>query len=86
MPQLFDVLEALYGCKETFCFDVSSETTEIEDCDLGFLDLLAGSSTPSSSRKRPASVLQDQSAQNEGEVGSGHGTSRASSTGSGSIY
>lgn len=68
MPQLFDVLEALYGCKETFCFDVSSETTEIEDCDLGFLDLLAGSSTPSSSRKRPASVLQDQSAQNEGEV------------------
>ena len=68
MPLLLEVLEALYGCKETFCFGVSSETTEVDDCDLCFLDLLAGSSGPSSSRKRPASVLQDESAKNEGEV------------------
>ena len=68
MPELLEVLEAFHGCKETFSFDVSPEATEIEDFDLGFLDLLAGSSTPASSRKRPASVLQDQGAKNEGEV------------------
>ena len=58
MSQLLDLLDVFHGCKETFCFDVVAEPTDIEDANAGFLDLLAGSSSGAVSKKRPASQTQ----------------------------
>ena len=68
MAQLMDLLESYHGTKQTFCFDIASEDPDLDDVEIGFLDLLAGSSSASSIKKRPASIRQHQDPQNDGEV------------------
>ncbi|CAE7784270.1 unnamed protein product, partial [Symbiodinium necroappetens] len=65
MAQLMDLLESYHGTKQTFFFDIASEDPDLDDVEIGFLDLLAGSS---SIKKRPASIRQHQDPQNDGEV------------------
>ncbi|CAE7461722.1 unnamed protein product [Symbiodinium sp. CCMP2592] len=71
MFDLMDLLEAFHGLKETFCFDAVSKSPELDDGTSGFLDLLAGSSSGGTSKKRPAAqadAVQGQGPRNEGEV------------------
>ena len=68
MAQLMDLLESYHGTKQTFCFGIVSEDPNLDDLEVWFLDLLAGSSSVSSVKKRPASIRQHQDPQNDGEV------------------
>ncbi|CAE7901055.1 unnamed protein product, partial [Symbiodinium microadriaticum] len=72
MAQLMDLLESYHGTKQTFCFDIASEDPDLDDVEIGFLDLLAGSSSASSIKKRPASIRQHQDPQNDGEAQAGN--------------
>ena len=56
MAQLMDLLESYHGTKQTFCFGIVSEDPDLDDLEVGFLDLLAGYSSVSSVKKRPASI------------------------------
>ena len=64
--QLMDLLESNHGTKQTFCFDIASEDPDLDDVEIGFRHLLAGSA--SSIKKRLASIRQHQDPQNDGEV------------------
>ncbi|CAE7582461.1 unnamed protein product [Symbiodinium sp. CCMP2592] len=68
MAELVDLLESYHGTKQTFCFAIASEDPDLDDTEVRFLDLLAGSSSASSVKKRPASIPHQQDPQNEGEV------------------
>ncbi|CAE7525164.1 unnamed protein product [Symbiodinium natans] len=77
---LIQVTEAFVGSTETMLFEVVDKDPELDDADVGLLDLLAGSSsTPSAplsraSRKRPSASVSAEPAeapQNEGEVAVG---------------
>ena len=63
---LAHMIDGFVGFKETMFFRIMKEDPQLEQSDSGLLDLLAAAS---SSRKRPAAVLQPEAApRNEGEV------------------
>ena len=45
MAQLMDLLESYHGTKQTFCFGIVSEDPDLDDLEVGLLDLLAGYSS-----------------------------------------
>ena len=72
--RLTAVIESFVGTKETMLFEIVEKDPELDHADTGFLDLLAGASVASSSRKRPAAAMDGEpgeGSRNEGEVNVG---------------
>ena len=70
-PAFIEMIDGFVGRKETMIFKIVNKEPELGPREKVFLDLLAGSSSSSASRKRPASNQSDSApprVANEGEV------------------